>query len=447
MKSAWGLTGVMGLLAAALAIGASLVYPWPEPIETGGQTNQKIFADLDVNQVRTLAIVAFDQDNRKFESIQLKKVKDSWTIPSSGDYPAGNVARVAAIFDLLAESLILEAKSSDESTHALYGVIDSDVVQDAKNQTGIGTKISLADSNNRPLAQLIVGKQVGDNPAQRFVRVVGQPNVYVIDVPASLVSTKVSDWVDHNLLDLQASTGGTGLQVARLQIDHYVIEGDSVAAANAKKYNFRAVLDFKNQTSPLTLYQPTAEGPLGQAITDRKLKPAGVEALGTDLLQIPFTAVGKKPDAAAQSLRAGMNENADLAPLADAGFRKSAESPPAIESKNGQLAVSTSEGIDWTLNFGAVAPASDPTQTQINYYLLITAAVSEAAFPLPPEPADPANEDQKRDHERALKRREDSLNACRTRVQQYNERHAPWLYLIGEDALLALRPDEAKLIQ
>ncbi len=447
VKNAWGLTGLMGLLAAGLALGAAVVYPWPEPLETSAQANQKLFGELDVKQVKTIAIASFSRDDRRFESIQLKKTRESWFITTAGDYPAGNVSRIAALFTTLSEGTVLEIKSSDESTHPLYGVIDSELVRDLENQTGIGTKVSLADTNNRPLAQLIVGEAVGDNPNQRFVRVVGQPNVYVIELPGSLLSTEVSDWVDHNLLDLKLSDTGTGLEVAKLQVDYYVIEGDSVAEENSKKYNYRALLDLKNKVATLSLFKPTDEGNLGDPVTTRSVKTPGLNALATNLSQIPFSAVVKKPEVAANAFLAAIDQNSDLSGLDDFGFRKSSDSPSRIESKNGQLTVSTSGGVDWILSFGSVAKSIDVAQSQINYYLLITASPNDSAFPQPPEPTDAENSDQKRDYERALKRRADSLAAINERVKQYNERHAPWLYLISEDALLALRPDEVNLIQ
>jgi hypothetical protein len=111
--------------------------------------------------------------------------------------------------------------------------------------------------------------------------------------------------------------------------------------------------------------------------------------------------VGRKPDAAAKAFLAGIDQNSDLSGLASFGFRKSSDAPARIESKNGQLIVSTTEGIDWTLSFGSVAGSTDVTQAQISYYMLITAAANDSALPLPPQPTDAENEDQKRDYETA----------------------------------------------
>jgi hypothetical protein len=93
----------MGLVAAGLALGAALVYPWPEPIETSAQVNQKLFGELDVKQVKTIAVVRSIKRiaaSRAFNS----KVRDSWFIPSSSDFPAGNVSRIAAVFTALGGS-------------------------------------------------------------------------------------------------------------------------------------------------------------------------------------------------------------------------------------------------------------------------------------------------------------------------------------------------------
>lgn len=437
----------MGLAAAVLAVVAALFYPWPEPVETSAQVNQKLFPDLDVKQVRNMAIASFDRENRRFNTIQLKRVRDAWFVPSAGDYPAGNVSRIAAVFDTLGESTILEVKSSDESTHQLYGVIDSDVLSDVANQSGIGTKISLTDNNNRPLAELIVGESVSSNKDQRFVRVAGQPNVYVIDLPASLLSTQLSDWVDHNLLDLKLSATGPGLDIARLEIDNYVVEGETFDNQKPKKYNFRAIVDPKNSAAPLTLSKPGEDGKLGDPVSDRGLNSAGLNALASHLAQIQFSAAGKTPPAAAKALLAGIDSQSDLSSLANFGFRVSSDSPSKLDAKNGQLRVFTTEGVTWTLSFGSVVGSADAAQSRVNYYLLITATVDELAFPMPPEPVDKENAEQKTDYERALKRREANLASARERAKQYNDRQAIWLFLISEEALLALRPDETALVQ
>ncbi len=437
----------MGLVAAALSIGAAALYPWPQPVDSNAQVNQKLFTEMDLGQARLLTITSFEKENRRFESIQLKRVRDSWVLTASGDFPAGNAKRIADVFNVLSESLILEVKSSDESTHQLYGVIDPEQSGDTTSQTGIGTKVSLADNNNRSMAEMIIGEAVGGNTDQRFVRVAGQPNVYVIQLASSLLSTKLSDWVDHNLLDLKLSEQGAGLEVTGLRLDHYVLEGESVTAASAKKYNYRATLDLKDKSLPLSVAKAGKDGKLGEPKTGQKVDPQTLGLVASNLSQVQFSAVGKKPSAASEALLTELDENTNLKSLANFGFRIGKEPGAWIESKNGQLVVSTATGVDWTLYLGSVAANANVSDVQINYYMIITAAANDSAFPMPPEPSDPADENQKKDYERALKRRDDSLTGVKTLAKQYNERHAPWLYLISEDVMQALRPEQSKFTQ
>lgn len=437
----------MGIVATALALTAAAFYPWPEPVETSEQVNQKLFGDLDIQQIRAMAIVNFDRENQRFLSIQLKRVRDSWFIASAGDYPAGNVSRIAAVFNALSSSTIHEVKSSDESNHPLYHVVDSDAVSDVGSQTGIGTKISLADVNNRPVAQLIVGAQVGNNRNQRFVRVAGQPHVYVIDFDPALLSTQLGDWVDHNLLSLRTTQGGSGADVTRIQVDHYVLEGEKLTADSPQKYNYRAIIPLQAADAKPSLQKPAENGELGEPITDRGLQRTGLNNLAANIIQLNYTAVAKQPPAATAAQVAGLGDSSDLSALAIFGFRLSSSSPSKIDARNGQVTVSTSDGIDWVLSIGSVVVAGDIPQAQVSYYLLLTPLVNESSLPMPPEPEDKDNPDQVRDYERAVKRREDSLTALRERVRQLAERHASWLYLINEDALLALRPDESQLFQ
>jgi hypothetical protein len=447
VNKSWTVSGAMGLIAVLLALAAAYYYPWPERTVANAQVNQKLFPNLDLDEARTLTLTTFDRDDQRFETVRLKRVQDAWFLASANDFPAGNTARRADVLDILSQATILEVKSTDDGSHQLYGVVDFEQITDPANQSGIGAKISLADNNNRSLADLIVGEPVGDDPDQRFVRVAGQPSVYVIQLPASLLTTALAAWVDHNLLDVKRSSSGAGLDVSAVQVDHYVLEGDAVTDTSATKYNYRAQIEFATQGLAATVVKPGEDGLLGEPRSAPSVHSQTIALMGGNLSQVQFTGVAKKPSAAIEAISAGPGGAGSLASLANFGFRRGTAAGQWLESKNGQTIISTSGGVNWTLNFGSVAPNPNATDAQIMYYLLITATANEAAFPPPAEPADPNNEDQKRDYERAVKRRDDNVARARNLASQYNIRHAPWLYLINEDALRALRPEESDLFR
>jgi hypothetical protein len=434
----------MGLVAGCLAAAAAVIYPWPEPVDTETQLNQKLFPELALDQVRSLTITSFDRENRQFENIQLRRIRDSWLITTAADYPAGNTSRIASVFDVIAEATILEFKSSDASTHQLYGVVDPDQMADSTTQTGFGSKVSLADNNNRPLAELIIGDAIGDNTVQCFVRIAGQPNVYVVQASRSIFSTRLADWVDGNLLDVKGTRAG-GSDVRAVQIDYYILEGEKVSAESPLKYIYRADFNMQEGSLSMSLAKPVDGGGLGDPQSDIPRNPQTVQNLVANLRQIQYHAVGKKPSVASQALLDGKTDSPDLDTLNNFGFRRSTQPGRWFDSKNGQLIMSTQSGVDWTLSFGAVAVNANAADVRISYYLVVTATVNESTFPEPPPPTDPENADQKTEYERAVQRRTDSLAAARNLAKQYNDRHAPWLYLIGEEALRALRPEESAL--
>jgi hypothetical protein len=78
--------------------------------------------------------------------------------------------------------------------------------------------------------------------------------------------------------------------------------------------------------------------------------------------------------------------------------------------------------------------------------MILSAAVDPDRFPLPPQPEDGGDEEQRR-HERALKRREDEMKIAADAAQQFNQRVAPWMYFIDEATLSALRPGEQSIVQ
>ena len=71
-----------------------------------------------------------------------------------------------------------------------------------------------------PLLDFIIGKEVKDHPEQRYVRVPNQKRIYGVNVKADL-STRFSDWIETNLLKLDAS------RLRKVIIDHKSFNPDN----------------------------------------------------------------------------------------------------------------------------------------------------------------------------------------------------------------------------
>ena len=83
--------------------------------------------------------------------------------------------------------------------------------------TGVGTRITLKNKEGKTLASLIVGKQVGDQASQHYVRYPDKDAVYVVDIDPSKVSTKFEDWIERNLLGMNT------MDLKQVNIQDYAI--------------------------------------------------------------------------------------------------------------------------------------------------------------------------------------------------------------------------------
>ncbi len=167
-----------------------------------------------------LEIAQFDEASQQckkpFEVAQVvgRDGKTRWAIPSHFDYPADAKDHLAE-----AASLLMDIKSvntapgmddeqadlTQDNIHRLhneYGVVDPDPATVKSSDTGVGTRITLKNKEGKTLASLVVGKQVGEQGSQHYVRYPDKDAVYVVDIDPSKVSTKFEDWIERNLLGM-----------------------------------------------------------------------------------------------------------------------------------------------------------------------------------------------------------------------------------------------------
>ncbi len=437
----------MGLVAGTLGLVAAIYYPWPQAAAIGQRVNEPLFAELKTGDVRNISVTSVRSGESQPTVVQLRRVRDQWVIPSANNYPAGNSALIGEINNALSQAIVLEVVTDEEGRHQFYGVIDPDSAGEA-GAAGAGAKFTLANGENEPLASLIVGERVGQEATQRFVRIAGQPAVYVAEFNPNLLATRLADWADHNLLALKTSAIGPGFDVAAITIDHYAIPDDEFASGTGRRnYGFRLRLERSESAWQVGQWlKPNASGELAPQEITGNLAQAGLARVVGTLLQIPFDNVIQVPDAARQALTAS-DQGGDLSTLSNYGFRWNATSGGGeIESSQGGVSVSTPDGLELTLHLGRqMEPLAGSVQPTVA--ALLTARVNPETFPQPLEPEAAAGDEARREYDRSVKRREDSLGAATRAASQFNERAAAWLYFIPQAAADALRPNEEDMLQ
>ena len=151
-----------------------------------------------------MRIVRFDEDTATPREFEVAEQNGLWSIPSKDGYPADAAKQMAEAATSLMDRKILELASKNAGDHEQYGVIDPMSAKLEPGQKGVGTRVTMSDERGKPLVDLIVGKAVKDAEGQRYVREAGHDVVYVIEIDPSKLSTSFEDWIEKDLLKLNA---------------------------------------------------------------------------------------------------------------------------------------------------------------------------------------------------------------------------------------------------
>src|SRR6478672_10352993 len=153
---------------------------------------------------KRLRIVRFDEDTATLREFEVAEQDGLWSIPSKDNYPADAAKQMAEAATSLMDRRILGVASKNAGDHEQYGVNDPLSPKLEPGQKGVGTRVTMSDAQNKPLADLIVGKSVRDREGQRYVREAGRDAVFVIEIDPSKLSTDFENWIEKDLLKMKA---------------------------------------------------------------------------------------------------------------------------------------------------------------------------------------------------------------------------------------------------
>ncbi len=133
----------------------------------GTELTKKFSSPEDATRLR---IVRFDEETATLRDFEVAEEDGLWLIPSKDGYPADASRQMAEAATSLMNRKILAVTSQGAGDHEQYGVIDPLSPKIEVGQKGVGTRVTMSDTNNDPLADLIIGKAVRDAEGQRYVR-------------------------------------------------------------------------------------------------------------------------------------------------------------------------------------------------------------------------------------------------------------------------------------
>ena len=192
---------------------------------------QPFFADFKDGMACTdLEVVEFEPSTATATRFRVMFKDKKWVIPSHYNYPADARDRLSQTAGALMGLTKDTIRSNNTDAQESMGVIDP---LDSKVSTlkGRGKRITLRDASEKVLADIIIGNDIKgterkDGTPQKYVRVPDQKRIYGVNIKAE-PSTKFADWIETNLLKVEAS------KIRRILFDNYKASGRSQDAGQA----------------------------------------------------------------------------------------------------------------------------------------------------------------------------------------------------------------------
>ena len=230
-------------------MGAWFSKPAPPKTTIVGLVGEKMFPKATPKDVARMEILQYDEANHKSVPFEVGQVNGVWAIPSHSNYPADakdHLALAAGRRLMNVKVLDIAFGSGDELTqldnaairahHNEYGVVDPDPDKLKSTDKGIGMRVTLKDKDGQPLAAAIIGKQVPDQTDQRYIRYADKDQVYTVALDTSKLSTHFEDWIERDLLKLNA------MDLKQVEINDYALV--SMGNEIGLKFNAQMTLDY-----------------------------------------------------------------------------------------------------------------------------------------------------------------------------------------------------------
>lgn len=455
------------LIALAIALGATVIAASTRPKQGMFQADAYtalVGEDLvdfdDPSKAASLEIVRVDSDTGDLQQFKVaRNVEGSWSLPSHANYPADAEAQVRDVSTLFIDKTILGVAASTADQHATFGVREPNA--DNVGEDGVGILVRMEDRSGEELLSLIVGKPDKKDPSQRFVRKVGQDYVLVAKIDTKPLSTEFEQWIDKDVLQLNV------FDIQDVKIRDYTIvqtdAGPRLVNRSTVDLSWNAVRGEWTPQRMVTFDQAGREVDAGMQ-EDEELNLANLNALKDAIAELSIVDVRPKP--------AGMGSGLTMSEAARTQLEKSLNqmgfrTPPAslaggykLLADNGEVIITMNDGVRYVLKFGTTVAKTISELQQQNRVLLVTAELDESKAPLPPEPKYPEakegddvdaiaaeREKMRREYQRLLDARDESLAGAKRRVLELNDRFADWYYVVSDKQFQQIMLNRAEVVK
>jgi hypothetical protein len=197
-------TGIFWCVAAVMVAIATFV-AWPRALDsdTSKLIGKPLFPEFeDPLTAASMKIVNYDDQQGTLSQFEVTKDPQSgiWKIPTQSGYPADAEQQMKASATALYDLDILDVPSRNAEDHADFGVLEPDPEDLKVGDEGVGRLVDFRDDKGETLATLIVGDEVPDFPAQRYVRKPTQDVVYVVEFDDAYQLTRLERSIDASVM-------------------------------------------------------------------------------------------------------------------------------------------------------------------------------------------------------------------------------------------------------
>ncbi|TWT42456.1 DUF4340 domain-containing protein [Botrimarina hoheduenensis] len=384
-------------LAVLIAIGTR---PSDATYEVDDLIGKPLTKAFTPEEAKSLKILSFNEETATLREFEVTEADGVWSIPSQGGYPADAEQQMADASTAVMDREVLAIVSQSAGDHPEFGVVEPSPNLQV-GQTGVGKRVTLAKGDGTALVDLIIGKQVKDEPDQRYVRRVNQDVVYIVDLDDASLSTKFEDWIEDDLLDLSP------FDIERVRIKDYtaelVLQGFQPSIEWDRRTDMTLRYDdseSKWQADKLLAFDTRANDYRPFDLSElEQLNDASLGELKSALDDLRIVDVERKPAGLSADLRAGedfLNNRESVGSLVRRGFAPvpMEDGQTEILSSEGEVVCSLKTGVEYVLRFGNLQAATeegsadmetdpaDPSATPaegagVNRYLFLSVRLNE----------------------------------------------------------------------
>lgn len=420
------ITQLLDQLSDVLDTGQLAAERMIEAVDTGND-------DVSVEQIQPLIDVA----KAKLNDDEINNIIRILTVYSEGDE------------DDIRPGEMIDLESRLNALSAAFNQIDD--YFDVNKQIGFGTRVSITDEKNNEYA-LIIGVEVGENQssegtvgaASHLVRIPGEDAVFIAQIDIDIFTTEFTDWINDDLLDLDS------IDVRQLAINDYTSFKRSESSVGISQ-RLHVQIDWDDEASLWSLskmleYIGTDQVPVETLLGDDEVLDADrLTTLQDAIDNLKISDIRRKPAGLGADLKinARIFDPQSRVDLESRGFylvnARDGSGAQELLCANGELHISTEQGIKYLLRFGSEIAEGDEilrhmfVTTRVDNQMLTEPELAELPAVDPnDEDSQAAHDDIKRNNELLLEDHAQRVKDAEERVKDLNSRFADWYYLISE---------------